>query len=97
MHGRGVGAAQVERRLDGHAQPSEAVLAAELEQLDHRLGAQLAPLALHERLPQAVVASWPASVLTPLGQRLAACQRARLALESSCSRMSAGKRSLNDP
>src|SRR4051812_24183970 len=80
-HRRCVGATQVERGLDRDAQLSEAVLTSELQQLDHRPRPKLPTLALHERLPQTVVARRPAPRLTPLLQRLAARECAWLTLE----------------
>src|SRR5712692_5549387 len=53
----------------------------ELQQLDHGPGPILAPMPLHQPVPELVVAVGPASSSTPLVQRFAAGEGARLVLE----------------
>ena len=80
-HRRLVGAAQHQRRVDRSLQRRLPVRPAQLEQPDHRLRPGLAPVALDQRLPEAVVARRPAAELAPLLQRLAPGERAGLALQ----------------
>ncbi|HKH43626.1 MAG TPA: hypothetical protein VKM72_03090 [Thermoanaerobaculia bacterium] len=79
--GRLVGAAQHQRRVDRPEQLRLPMDPPELEQPDHLLRPGLAPVALDQRLPEAVVALRPAAEPTPLLQRLAAGERAGLALQ----------------
>src|SRR5712691_11394795 len=78
---RRVGAAQPQRRLDRRPQTCSAEPSAKLQQLDHRPGPVLTPMALHQPAPELVVADWPATSSPPLLQRLAAGEGARLMLE----------------
>jgi hypothetical protein len=78
---RRVGAAQLQRRLDGTPQTHIATPPPELQQLDHRLRPVLTSMALHQPVPKLVVADWPASGSTPLLQGFAAGECARLVLE----------------
>src|SRR5215471_21668937 len=80
-HGGGIHAPQLECRFDRRPQAIVAVTAAELKQLDHRSGAVLASMALHECLPVLVVADRPASSAAPLLQWFAAGECARFVLE----------------
>src|SRR2546425_5533402 len=78
---RRVGAAQPQRRLNRTLQTRMAEAPAELQQLDHCPGSILAPMPLHQPGPELVVAVRPASRSTPLVQRFAAGEGARLVLE----------------
>src|SRR5579859_527040 len=80
-HGGAIDAAQLKRRFDRRPQTLVAMMAAELKQPDHRFGSVLPSVALHERLPVLVVVGRPASSASPLLQRFAAGERARLVLE----------------
>ena len=53
----------------------------DLQQFDHRPGAILASMPLHQPVPEQVVAHGPATSSTPLLQRFAAGEGARLVLE----------------
>src|SRR6266852_6550347 len=78
---RRVGAAQPQRRLDRTLQARIAKPSTEPQQLDHRPGPILTPMPLHQPGPELVVAVRPATSSTPLLQRLAAGEGARLVLE----------------
>src|SRR5712691_5347271 len=78
---RRVGAAQPQRRLDRTLQTRMAEAPTELQQLDHCPGPILAPMPLHQPVPELVVAVGPASSSTPLVQRFAAGEGAWLVLE----------------
>src|SRR6266496_2356654 len=79
---RRVGAAQPQRRLDRTLQTRRAEAPTELQQLDHCPGPILAPMTLHQPVPELVVAVGPASSSTPLVQWFAAGEGARLVLEN---------------
>src|SRR5688572_20103550 len=80
-HRRLVGAAQDQRRVNRSLQRRMPVRPAQLEQPDHLLRPGLATVALDQCLPESVVALRPAAEPSPLLQRLAPSERARLALQ----------------
>src|SRR6266487_3538690 len=78
---RRISAAQLQRRLDRTSQTRVAESPTQLQQLDHCPGPVLAAMTFHQAVPELVVAHRPAPSSTPLLQRFAADECARLVLE----------------